>query len=142
MDTLDLRRFQSENAAVFKFSATYPLNEDGIEGEATCEWRIKKSAVGLKIDGDVSADVLDTNVSGDPVPVQLDFEIREKMVFDHLNDTPAQGQYHWQYQDSGDDCYESIDEFGVLDLKDLVRQYLILELASYEGGLNENLGVS
>ena len=131
MNSLDLRQFHHSRKSQLMINTVYEFEDLETQGPVKCNWDIRKSLVGLWVRADVYAHPLFTNGQTlETQPVAMDFQINEKFLFSHLAEDAYGGEQHLQ---SSDTCFETVDEEGTFNLKDLVRQYLILELAAHEG---------
>lgn len=106
-----------------RVTGCYEFDDLKTEGAITCNWRLQPELVGLSVHGNINGTMLlECARCLEPYQVPIALEIHERYVF---SDSLASSEKERELQ--ADDFYETVDEEGELDLKDLAHQFLILE---------------
>lgn len=105
----------------------YEFDDLKTTGPIDCNWRLQAEPVGLSVRGEINGVmVLECARCLDSYDLPLNLKIQERYVFnDSLESSDKERELH------DDDFYETVDEEGELDLKDLAHQFLILESAEH-----------
>lgn len=128
MNTLKVSDVMKGREAVLRFSGDYRFEDLQSEGDVHCDWEVSREVAGMDVRGALHGDlVLECVRCLQPFPMRIDLDIDERYVLSHYTDP-----YEREKQLSADDFFETIEEEGVLDLKDLVHQLLILEASQQE----------
>jgi uncharacterized metal-binding protein YceD (DUF177 family) len=102
-----------------RLSASYTLDDPKSAHPVLCQWFVHVGDVGIGLRGEAEA-LLEAECARCLTPFQLPvtLTVNEQLVFS-------------RFTDAADDSFaEVIDEDSVIDLEDLVRQYLVMETAN------------
>lgn len=106
-----------------RVTGRYEFDDLKTEDLVVCDWRLQPELVGMSVHGSMKGVMLlECARCLEPYQVPVDLEIHERYVFKaslELSEKERELQ--------ADDFYETLDEEGYLDLKDLAHQFLILE---------------
>jgi uncharacterized metal-binding protein YceD (DUF177 family) len=112
----------------FRLKRDYMLDDVPTKEPIACSWLIYPRSTGLTVIGNVKADLsLECIRCLTPYSVPLSLELEEEYMFSRFTEE-SQGK---EKELQADDFYETIDENGVLDLRDLLRQFLLLEAENH-----------
>lgn len=119
--SLNVRSLLAGQSPKTELAGVYAFEDLASNGPVHCLWRFHTGDIGIGLRGEVTgmlAGECARCLSPYDVPVCL--TINEKLVFSHF---------------AGDDDHDNfcdvIDEDSVVDLADLVRQYLIMEMGEH-----------
>ncbi|HEY9688283.1 MAG TPA: DUF177 domain-containing protein [Coleofasciculaceae cyanobacterium] len=122
VEKIKISDIRSRNS-VLRFQEYYRFDDLQTSGDVPCDWEIRPETAGFSVRGKLNGEMNLECVrclAGYSVPIDL--EINERYVYDSYVD-PFEREKELQ----ADDFFEVANEEGVLDLKDLVHQFLILE---------------
>lgn len=129
-DWLDVRRFLNDKKQDWDKSAHYPFEDIPATEEAgfLCDWHFSRKTVGIGVKGrlegtfDLTCDTCE-QAFFEPVSVLIDeMYVLETFVDDN----------HGREKELlADDFYESVADDGQIDLKNLVHQYLTMEIVHH-----------
>ena len=121
----DILKETSENdAGNYRIRTSYEIEEVPTEGSVDISWLIYAEPTGLVVKAGLNATLLlecMRCLASYASPVVL--EIEEHYVFTRFLEETFGKEHELQ----ADEFFETLDENGVLNLKDLVRQVLLLE---------------
>lgn len=126
-DTLKISDITKNNPGNAAFTGGYTFEDLDTLGEITCDWKVKPETAGLSVKGNIRG-VLSMECARCLMtyPLPVDLQIHERYVLDYYTDP-----YEREKELQPEDFFEVVNEEGVLDLKDLVHQFLILEAANH-----------
>ncbi len=112
---------------VSRLAGHYHFDTLKTEEGVSCKWRLQPEPVGLSVHGQVRGVlVLECARCLEPYTLPLELVVDERYVFQASLEQPdKERELH------ADDFYETLDEDGELDLKDLAYQVLLLELENH-----------
>jgi uncharacterized metal-binding protein YceD (DUF177 family) len=111
----------------FRLKSNYLLEEIPTDGPISCAWLIYPRPSGLTVKGRLKAVLaLECTRCLAQYKASLSLDIEEEYMFSRFNEG-----YGKEKELQADDFYETVDENGSLDLKDLLRQCLLLEVEEY-----------
>ncbi|MEB3288141.1 MAG: DUF177 domain-containing protein [Vampirovibrionales bacterium] len=110
-------------------SAQYRFSDIPSETPFHCQWHIERRAGGgIALEGHLAGDLLLTCDSCEqPFLQPIALGIDELYVLSQY----AEGSQSREKELQADDFYEVVEENGVIDLKDLAHQYLVMESAHH-----------
>ena len=124
MDTVKVRDIVQGRESACRFEGRYTYDDIRTEHEVTCDWELNQATAGIRVLGYLQADLLmecGRCLAEYQVPIRM--SIDENYVFSQYVD-PYEGR---ERELQAEDYYETVEEDGNLDLKDLVHQLLIME---------------
>lgn len=125
MDTLNIKQFLQYGQDRLSVEEEYTFPDIQSRGPFNCSATIRTRATGLDVAGAISGEAelpCDRCLTLMRVPVTLTFD--ERFVFFHDIEYGERDRERMI-----DDFYEEVDAEGELDLKDLMRQLILLDLA-------------
>jgi uncharacterized metal-binding protein YceD (DUF177 family) len=125
MDTLNLKQFLQFGPDRLSLESQYTFPDIPAQGAFHCMVNVQKRATGVDVSGTISGDAeltCDRCMAPMIPPINIPFD--ERFVFSHYVDHEAR-----EAERLVDEFYEEIDAEGSLDLKDLIRQLLLLDLS-------------
>src|SRR5690606_11758888 len=106
----------------------YRYEDVPTEGTVACDWQLSSGGVRLNVKGRLHARlVLECARCLGSYTVPVDVNIRERYVFDSYVEHGSR-----EREITADDYYETVDEYGELDLKDLAHQFLVMEAEAHQ----------
>lgn len=132
MDVLNLPEMIKKRQDTLEMVSRYEFEDIKTHGPVTCHWQLRLGSVGLWVKADVQADlIMPCAQTMEETVVPFETRINEKLAFRRY---AGYGDEYAPPREkelkSGDDFFEVIDEDDLLDLKDLVRQYLVMEVTA------------
>ena len=117
----------SHNAADTRFQGEYLFEDLPSDGPLHVDWTIQPEAAGLSVHGKLTG-VLSLECARclTPYKVLLDMPIDERYVFSSFTE-----DFGKEKELLAEDFYETADEEGLLDLKDIARQFLLMEVENH-----------
>ncbi|MGE0200875.1 MAG: hypothetical protein AB7P76_07900 [Candidatus Melainabacteria bacterium] len=142
-DCLDIHAFLIQPGSSFSTTGLYRYEDIDSAGDLRCDWKIRKSALGLAVHGALNGTLLLNDAESAQAvehPVNLIFD--EQFYLTPAENTRHSGSRTPRHEDDGeagkpvsgvreqqlDDLMESLAEDSMLDLRDLARQYLVMEI--------------
>lgn len=112
---------------VARLTGNYSFEDLNIPNGIQCDWRFQPEATGLSVYGHLSG-LLEVECARclEPFSVPMNLRLEERFVFESMTETPDR-----ERELQADDFYETLDDEGALDLKDLAHQFLILESVNH-----------
>lgn len=125
VDVLDVKKFLNHREALLKLEGQYTYEDLKTPEPVKCAWEIRQEVVGLSVKAHLTGLVEQECARClEPFEVSVDAKIDERYVLNRYIDTSER-----ERELQAEDFYESVDEEGTLDLKDLAHQFLIIETA-------------
>lgn len=117
----------SHNPADNLFHGEYQFEDIPGDGLFHVNWTIKPGAAGIILHGKLTGVLaLECDRCLTPYTVDVDLDIDERYVFSSFTE-----DFGKEKELLADDFYETTDEEGVLDLKDIARQFLLMEVENH-----------
>jgi uncharacterized metal-binding protein YceD (DUF177 family) len=111
-----------------RHKCTYEMEEVPTNGPISCSWLIYPDSTGISLKCNVKA-LLKLNCTRclEPFEVPIALELSESLMLSRFNEATGK-----EKELLGDDFFETVDENGTLDLKDFVRQFLVMETENHD----------
>lgn len=119
MKTLNVGDLLASPQKQARISASYALEEPKSPHPVLCQWFVHVGEVGIGLRGEVEA-LVEAECARclSPFALPVTLTVNEQLVFSRFTDV------------ADDSFCEVIDEDSIIDLEDLVRQYLVMEVAN------------
>jgi hypothetical protein len=126
-DLLPITSVTRGREPMHRFTGYYDQFEDiPVESPLACEWIAQPETTGVNLQGHLSGVlVLDCPRCLEPCPVPVTIDIDEHFVFSSFVES-----YDKERELQAEDYFEVVGEEDTLDLKDLVHQFLVIEMQS------------
>jgi uncharacterized metal-binding protein YceD (DUF177 family) len=118
----------SQSGAELRHKCTYVIDEVPTIDPVSCSWLIYPDSTGIRLSCNVKA-LLNVECKRclEPFEVPVALELSESLMFNSFNEVGGK-----EKELLSDDFYETVDENGTLDLRDFVRQFLVMEAENHE----------
>jgi len=118
----------SQSGAELRHKCTYEIEEVPTKEPVSCSWLIYPDSTGISLNCNVKAVLkVDCKRCLEPFEVPIALELSESLMFSRYNET-----FGKEKELLNDDFFETVDENGTLDLRDFVRQFLVMEAENHE----------
>jgi uncharacterized metal-binding protein YceD (DUF177 family) len=118
----------SQSSAELRHKCTFVIDEVPTKEPISCSWLIYPHSTGINLSCNVKA-ILTVNCTRclEPFEVPIALKLSESLMFSSFNETSGKEKELFN-----DDFFETVDENGTLDLRDFVRQFLVMEAENHE----------
>ena len=131
-NTLSIRDLLARKVPQLEIAGSYRFDDIPSRDEIACQWQVHRGDIGIALRGEITGVLLGECarcLSAFDIPFNLAFH--EKLVFSRFAGELEGSDNGGELSALDDSFCETIDEDSVVDLADLVRQYLVMMLSEY-----------